>query len=1545
MWQCRHKHVTDPLTTTTHRRTVIPFNYAGSCHIGELNAASLLSCYDCRFATAHCGHVPFHSNLPPASSLLCSSRLFPALSDRRMRRSSPVTSRDVSVLIPTLPNIPLFTHLPAALLPSFLSYFHILSLPSEATLFPAPPSASATPTAASAAVCPTFYLVLSGSIGAFRSSPLGPSSLLQVLSAGDSFGLDSLLHSSTNPLLYAAVDDSRLLCLTRNRYDSFLASQRCNSALQSAAAKKCIAALQVEVGERTAADLQLLSGLLVSSAKLFHSFDAPLLNKAATHLQLCYAATGDVIQQAGQESDHIYIVLTGGCSVHATATAAQPTHQTTEDKAELMSRREEKLAALVDEQGEITMPVCAVNFHRKATAVDGSEAQPLGECVALLLPTQATPFNDSLLAPSFCSRQLHTVVATQPATLACLSSALLCYLLTSFHRTTSTSALTLPALSPHLNSPPHTRPDNALSQLDTLLKSLPFFQFTQSRVRRLLCQSLRYARVSGSRVLYAQGESAEVYWIVLSGSVSLHTREGGGVGVTSGGSSGDAMSRVRNVSGLEGLVDMFGACTSVARPFTSFNETALVSSTSARPTSHSAITRTTCDLLYLTRTDYLAVCEPSSDLSTHSDTIIRYMRRKHTKAAGIDTDTTLPPTTNTSADEEDRLWSALLHFQWFADLRADLRAVVLASLEVEEVEGEVKMFEEGEETDEHSCMYIIVTGCVGVHLADQKQRAKREREQERKAAVSITTALGGTGSQLGSYRSSPPNRPTTSPSVTTTLFPPLSPTSSATPTMPTSRSGRQIVSHLSPSDLTALYGPSVTVLPTGSHFGDTALTSSSSSFVRRSATIITVEPCYLLKLSRDVVVKVKYLSESVGGSGLGGGAKLMSQSAISSFLSSAPLFSGVLSSLSTVKRLAFHAESRHYKQGDVLCTQGEKADCVMLIVDGEGVVSRHYTVTTEPHANNGSANGKPTSNPATHQRPTTSAQPTHQPTGQLLHSTTYLASSDELPSSLSPLAFSVPLVSLAGSSAIGVWECMMGSSCPYSVTLRVSSASCHVLVIKRAHFMLFYGGVGKGVQRAEEERDERERWWAEVLRAEVDKRVREKRGPVANKLQGKSTAKARGGVAGEMGSVLSVSAVSRQLQSMDISTYAAHLHIARLQHLAHAATTPTPTSSAPSALLTATSMADDKESLIQGQMTSISKRGAVHDKSCAQKMRQTLQQVENRVAGNEKRMGKKSERLAWLRAKRREVLESGTEVDAEARGARRDGSAEDDKDEWLAARVKNTQQWNRQVTEEREAEVRDTDEVWKALLQRREEGAPLSPRSFHSFHSSLFQPTSAQQPTAHMPPHIQPLMHAPSSIHVLTRAVIPTTPSIPHTTATHEDLIDSSPPRLPHTKPTPALPPTKSPRFRPLKAKPVAAEQPGSKAGEESKQWDEEEQRRVVSSLPLSYHSQSVKSWQEEKKLEYEHKVKQIKRRQLREKQHDKTSRHSAPYDEEEEEEGEVQQLDVDEDGAYEPVVQVWKGGEQGNMRVVRLESANAVPSTNELLLRLEKCQQMDGVE
>ena len=1487
----------------------------------------------------------------------------------------------------------MFTHLPAELLPSFLSYFHILTLPSESLI--------AQPTPSTATTTPTFCVILSGSVGAFRDSPPAPDSLSRILTSGETFGAESLVHDTAavddaavlQPV-YAAVDDSRLLCLTRDRYDAFLTSQRPRSALQATVVNKCIEALHTVVDkERTPADLQLLCGLLVSSGKLFHSLDAPLLNKAATHMQLCYATTGDVIQRAGEESDHMFIVLTGSCSLHAPPAAARSVRGTAEDKDEQGRRREEKVAALVDEQGEMTVPLCDISFELATDAVTGFETELLGECTALLLPTQATPFTDSILSPTFCSRQSHTVIARQPTTLACLSSALLCYLLASIHRTTTTSpttGLTLPALNFHtsqlISSTTATatantgsagtssglvspgRPDSALSQLDQLLKSLPFFQFTQSRVRRLLCSNLRYGRVAGSKVLYQQGDSADVYWIVLSGSVSLHTRDAGSGsgGSGGGGSGGEVGGRVRNVGGLEGLIESFGSCTAVARPFTSFNETALVSSTTARPASHSAITRTACDLLYLTRADYLAVCEPSSDLSSHSDIIIRYMRRKHTKATGgnlLDSDSSPPPTAiggspqSTAAEDEDKLWSALLHFPWFADLRADLRSMVLTSLEVEEVEGEVKLFEEGEETDESACMYIIVTGCVGVHLADQKQRAKREREQERKA-------VGGGSS---SSKTTPVVRATTAPSISATLFPPLSPTSGSgygNSALPTTRSGRQTVSHLSPSELTTLYGPSVTVLPTGSHFGDVALTSSSSSYVRRSATIITVEPCYLLKLARDVVVKVKYLSESASGGSGSGGAKLMSQSAISSFLSSAPLFSGVLSSLSTVKRLAFHAESRHYKQGDVLCMQGEKADCVMLIVEGEGVVSRHYTVTTQSNTTTSSTSSS-SSKASTHtagsttnrHRQSTSAataSSTHQPaSGQFLHSATYHTTSAELPSSMSPLVFSVPLVSLSNTSAVGAYECLAPSTHPHSSTLRVVSASCHVLVVKRAHFMLFYGGLVKGVQRVEEERTERERWWAAVLSAEIDKRVREKRGTAMNgSTQHKTTAKARSGEAGENSNgTMNVNTVTRQLQSLDISTYAAQLHIARLNHLAHSNNSSS-LSQQPNPATTTDATGSDgssKEgSLWHGQQSSISKRGAVYDKSCAQKMRQTLQQVETRVNSNEKRMGEKRERLSWLRAKRREVLQGGTDVDVEVRHGSQDRAVEEEKEEWEAAQASTAQQKSAEaaaaiVAAEKKSESRDAEEVWKLMLQRREEGGPVSPRSFHSFHSSLFQPTtttttanSIQQAAAAIPPHIQPLMHAPSSIHALTRGILPTTPSIPHTTATHEDLTGTTRTSARTTVPT-SLPLAQSPRFKPLKTKPATAVDQQVKGGlkEESKEVvDEAEQQRVVSSLPLSYHSQSVKSWQEEKKLEYEHKVKQIKRRQLRDKQ--QSNRLSVPYDEEEEEE--------EQSGSYEPTVQVWKG-DGGAVRVVRLEGANAVPSTMELLMRLEQCQQIEGLE
>ena len=1344
-----------------------------------------------------------------------------------MRHVTPATSRYINTVLPHLPSIPLFSQLPPALLPTFLSYFHVLSLPSESRVLD--------PTNA----VPTFHLVVYGSIASFTTPTPSPSSAHTLLRPGDAFGLSSLLTST--PLTtscYATVDDSELLCITRAQYDAFLASQT-HSAFPAPTLPALPAILSTPPSSRSPDALSALCSLLVASSRLFHSFDRPALLRLASYLYPCSANTGDVIQTADEESDALLIVLSGSCSVHAAlphtaARAAQrPTSRTSapastrssrhvgdqtrrlmeeerhrDDVLRLHQRRRDvKLAAMTNDSGEVSPQPQPWRFRPSAAAV--------GPCVALLLPTSATEFTDSALAPSFCSTNAHTVVAREPTTFAYVSAAYLSHVLASFHKPYASYA----AIRQAVTAPPKSRPEPALAVLDALLKNLSFFQFKQSRVRRALCQCLQLRRVGAGRVLHAQGESSELYWIVLSGSVSIHAREDVvSVWAANAHQPLDAVRAAQsprdvNVSHLESLVDVFGPCQSVARPLTAFNEAALVVSSARATLSTSAITRTACELLCLSKADYAAVCEPSSDLSSHSDVIIRYMAKREDERSG---------------EDQERLLASLLHFTYFADLRADLRAMVVASMEAEEVEAEVRLFEEGEATDETSCMFIIVSGMVGVHLADAKQKQRREQQQqaeERERRTRTTASPRNTASPRASRPSTALVRPAGSlPPISSPLQSPRSPRGGARTVRTVGAAGRVSVSQLTPGEVTSLYGPSVTVLPTGSHFGDVAFSSSQST--RRSATCITVEPCYFLKLPRDVVQKVAYLS--TGGRGTSdaavghGGRVALSQSGTVAALSATSLFGGIMTSLSLMKRMAFHVESRFHKMGEVLAVQGEKPEAVLVIVDGAGVLSRRYTVLP-PH-------GKP-AKPATARdgRPLVDGDSS----SQGLHQPSLVVHASSVPASCA-WEFALPLSTLSTTSALCAYEAL--HALPLSASFTVTSVECHVLAIRRMHFLGFYGGLSKGLARLEDERRDRERWWADVLHAEVDKRVRQHAGGAGD--HGDDQHRTPGqGKGKHQDAALSVAELSHDLQAMDIAATTAYTHLSRFAHLAAQAEDKAglEAQSSQGGQLTEAehSLRGGPESageefgglreaaLIRRQTQSLSRKGVVFDRYAQQKLGRTLQQVRGRVRRNEQRMARKEDNL---RRARQLVLEQGrSDVGDERRLAAVGGSREADEEEKRNDETA-VSEWRSTEPDRRHEE--ETLRFLSALEKRRAEGSIIiSPRNRRPLYTAA--PASSTAPAL-----LMPLVH--------------TVPSIPHGSDTREDIEDE----LALTAPTsPAVHPSK-PR-RPHAASPTLR-RPNPALAERSEAEPTADDVRANRALTLSFHSDSVRSWREEKQAEFE---------------------------------------------------------------------------------------------
>ena len=94
------------------------------------------------------------------------------------------------------------------------------------------------------------------------------------------------------------------------------------------------------------------------------------------------------------------------------------------------------------------------------------------------------------------------------------------------------------------------------------------------------------------------------------------------------------------------------------------------------------------------------------------------------------------------------------------------------------------------------------------------------------------------------------------------------------------------------------------------------------------------------------------------------------------------------------------------------------------------------------------------------------------------------------------------------------------------------------------------------MQRVDDEWRERERWWADVLRAEIDKRLSddERQQPRDDtedeRRRADSARQATAAQAGLHGSE-SLAQLSEALSSLDITAYDALTHISRFDHLLH----------------------------------------------------------------------------------------------------------------------------------------------------------------------------------------------------------------------------------------------------------------------------------------------------------------------------------------------------------------------------------------------------------
>lgn len=1300
-----------------------------------------------------------------------------------MTRPRRVESRDVASL--SLPDSPLFAQLPQSSLNAFVTHFTKLFVPCEQTIFQAndPGLAWTLVLRGSVAVFGNQSIKQSGDSTCYNTHDLSSSNCLYLLLERDSFGLNSLLESKPRSATFVAIDDCELLTINQAEYRAFFESinQREPSELEPVINSQSLAYIKQRLlacppsvrssSTQSGQELAFFQSLLINSSRIFQSLDQDPTSKLAQALTICEANTGDVIIRQDDPCEHFIIVLDGACSVHhrdrtpatsqvpatplpATTRAITPSNPTphhsnqtphhsnqtsnptphhsnhlsnptphhlsqtssyltmTSSSLALTSRsdrpltpsvqrnldveqaREAKLESIMDEFGEVPSFVLPPSCLSSRTMKPSELRTEFGSCESLLLPGQGSSFNDSILHPSFVAVNQSTIIAKQPTTFAYLSYNYICSIFQSIHKNTSHLA----ELSSAIQQDKGCRSEDDISTIDSLLlKNLTFFQFKQSRARRALCNQLTYLSVPADHLLSWQGEQDDKFYIVLSGSVALHSRND---------FRGPAWSTARgqSVANIQSLIAQFGLCHAVVRPMHPLLESVLVS---ALPRSSSLITRTACQLLCLTRANYQAVCEPSSEHSSSSDVIACLIVK--------------PPTERT-ADEQQLLTQALSQFHYLAEIRADLRPMVFASLVFEAVEPETRLFEENDSGDD---MYIIVSGCVAVHLAD-----KRERVTLRPTVTSPKSNMLNLPGMS--------QRATSNPTVIST--PRLGTT--------TPNAGRASVSNMTPNELAARYGPPVTVLPAGSHFGELAF-EQSGEHSKRSATIITVEPCLFLKLSCEMVKKINFMQQSTS-MGSKSGREPMSQASIASFLTSLSIFTSFNYSLASMKRLAYHAQSRYYKQGDVIISQGQRAECLTMIVEGEVRVTRSYRVR---HA-------------VTDQKDVD-----HLP--QQLNEPLCVLESPQLFPGESFL-MNISLCSLASHASVGAHETL--NTMPFSYSVTVSSASLHVLTVKRSHLTAFFSHQPRGMDPLNSEMKKRVQWWRDQANAEVTRQVAARlklaEGDSMTLIAAASDANTPNKHANSLPK--SPAELCSRLVSKSIPGPTVALHSARLNHLnqqdeVHKEQArmreedtkrrrgPKTEADQPSEFLNENQIS---MSLIAAHTESHSKMGHVSDIQTQRRLGRTVTKVNRMLLNNEVKQQHKAFNLLYVR----QLLVSTSDFEDDSH---QEQPALDESGQSITANDTSVVQSleSSDFSTITHSDVDIADEL-KSLMKRREELAVLDPVTDFASQAEHPPRSIARAIDYGMPGHLHPSLRLPQSI----LGTVASVPSIPHSHQTREEI-------------------------------------------------------------------------------------------------------------------------------------------------------------------------------
>ena len=430
---------------------------------------------------------------------------------------------------------------------------------------------------------------------------------LTTLHARDSFGLLTILEGAKRAATLIALDDTELAVMSRSTYEALM--KELNQDPRHPGKPRCIIPsmskylriLRQPSEHREDSELNYLYQPLVAQNRMLQMLDSRSLQLIASGMKcLNVYKSGVVLQKQGEDAEWVYVVVKGSISEHV---------------LKKIPADDENLAA-TKKRSTLSSNIVSPSSQPSASTVP-DVLTAYGPCTRLLLTGDMTSFpSKDLQAPTFWDQSQATWLTREPCILAKISVDYLSHVL-------SGCARVMKHVSPireALVTPAEKRTDQQLNVLDAILKGVTLFTFKPPALRKTLCARttlVSYPRAQS--VIFQQGESSETFYVILSGSVSIHQKTGkDGIPQAVSSAWQSAPGAHNGIPGSpyvvpEHGVDVlrtFGHCLSIGRAGSHIGDQALISTL---PRNMSILTRGPVELMCITRKDYLNVFIPVLD--------------------------------------------------------------------------------------------------------------------------------------------------------------------------------------------------------------------------------------------------------------------------------------------------------------------------------------------------------------------------------------------------------------------------------------------------------------------------------------------------------------------------------------------------------------------------------------------------------------------------------------------------------------------------------------------------------------------------------------------------------------------------------------------------------------------------------------------------------------------------------------------------------------------------------------------------------------------